>query len=114
MAGAAAGDFAQDGVNAPCPGDVFDVVAARRADLAEVRGLFAQGVDSLERERHAGLVGDRQDVKHGVGASPHRHVEDHRVVEGGRRGDLAASRPWPGPFLANSLAIATIRWAARS
>ena len=57
-------------------------------------------------------MSDGQDVQNGVRAPAHRHVEDHRVVEGRLRGDLARQEPVARPGLPKSLAIATIRFAA--
>ena len=100
---AATRDFTEDRVNPAGPGDVFDVVTARRADLAEIGRLLAERIDSLERKRHARLVRDRQDVQDRVGASTHRHVEDHGIIKRRGRCDLARQEAVARPALGEVL-----------
>ena len=81
-------DAAQDRVNAAGVVAIFDVITAARGDFADVRRAVAEFVDALDVVFDAGFAGDGQDVQHGVGASAHRHVEDHGVVERLGRADL--------------------------
>ncbi len=47
--------------------------------LAEHRGVAAQGVDIVDGEVGAGLMGYGQQVEHRVGRSTHGNVEGHGV-----------------------------------
>ncbi len=73
---------------------VFDMVVAAGRDLADVGGATTELVDSLKSVVDPRFVGDRQHVQHSVGAPAHRHVEDHRVVNGLGSDDF----PWQEPM----------------
>ncbi|MBC7336174.1 MAG: dihydroxy-acid dehydratase, partial [Clostridia bacterium] len=76
------GDGAQDGVNTPGVVDVLHVIVAARRDPADVGSFSTQFINPPQVVIDLRFFGHRHDVEHRVGASPHRHVENHRVVDG--------------------------------
>ncbi len=69
--------------------DVTHVELAVRLRIGDVRHPNADLVEVIERQVHPGLVGDRQQVQHGVGGAPEGHHHRDRVLEGLLRHDLS-------------------------
>ena len=78
-----------DGGNAARTVEILDVVASRRSEVAEVRGLFGDVVCDRKIEVDPALVRDRGKVEHGVRRATERHVDGERVFKGFARHDVA-------------------------
>ena len=85
---ACAVELAEQGGDAAGAVYVLDVVGRGvGGDLAQAGHAARDGVDVVEREVDAGLVGDGEDVQDGVGGAAHGHVQAHGVLEGFLGGD---------------------------
>ena len=65
----------------PISVDVVHDVPAERLEVAEVRDLVADAVEVVEGQLDLGLVGDREQVQHGVGRAAEGHGDGDRVLE---------------------------------
>ncbi len=75
--------------------DVAHVELAARLGVGDVRHAGGDLVEVVELELDAGLVGDRQEVQHGVGRAAERVGERHRVLERALGEDVARAQADP-------------------
>src|SRR5690554_6762015 len=81
--------FCQYAQDAAGPVDVLHVVVAVGGHLAQNRRLAGKLVDVVHIKIDLGLVGNGQEVQHGIGASAHGNIEGHGVHKGRLGGDVA-------------------------
>ena len=85
------GQLGLHGGDAACGVEVGHVSRTGGSQMAEVRGLGADLVEELQVDGDPGLVGDGQQVQHGVGGAAQRHITGERVADGALVDDLAGS-----------------------
>ncbi len=105
--------FSHDGHDAAGPVDIFHMVMGRRRNLAQVGHFAGQSVDVRHGKVDPRLMGDRQQMQHGIGRAAHGDVKCHGIHEGGPAGDRAGSTELSSLSYQAS-AISTIRSAACS
>ena len=83
------GQLLHDGRNAACHVKLLNVMRACRSQMADIRHLAGQFVQSLKLQRNACFVCDCQQVQNRVGRAADRHLAGQRVAECCRREDVA-------------------------
>ena len=88
-------ELREDGLDAAGAVQVLEQVLSRRPQVGDHRGAPGELVEAVERERHTGAPGEREQMDDGVRATAERHQQRDRVVERRGREDLRG----PGAFV---------------
>ena len=83
----------EDHRDTPNPVEIDHVIAPEGLQIPQVRCPPGNAIKVFEIERHIGLVGNRQKVKHGVGRSAEGHHRGDGILEGGTGHDLPRGHP---------------------
>ena len=71
-----------------CPVHMLNVILRRvRCNLRQTGHMPRNTVDIVQGEINLRLVGNRQNMQHGVGGTSHSHIQRHSVLEGFLGGD---------------------------
>ena len=74
--------LAQQRGDTACPVHMLNVVLRRvRCNLRQAGHMPRNTVDIVQGEIDLRLVGNRQNMQHGVGGTAHSHIQRHSVLE---------------------------------